>query len=285
MQIPTVHEALKWASSCLEEHQCEPKVAEILLLHLLEWSKTDLLFQLRQQLPAEKWELFQQQIKQHAETKIPVQHLTGLEEFYGRTFYVNKDVLIPRPETEELIQDVINTVDNANHLTCVDIGTGSGIIAVTLAKEWERQQLKMLAVDLSPDALTVAKKNAAKHEAEVDFYQGSFLEPLIDCGQKVDIIVSNPPYIAYEEAEKLSDTVKHFDPEMALFAENDGLAAYQQILQQAPSVLKPNGMIFFEIGYTQGEAVTTIAKQYYPQSTVKVIQDINKKDRIVQIVT
>ncbi|WP_194842226.1 peptide chain release factor N(5)-glutamine methyltransferase [Gracilibacillus salitolerans] len=281
MQITTVYEALEWASSFLQKHNCEPKVAEILLLHELDWTKTDLLIQLRDPIASEKLEHFQQKVEQHAKTKIPVQHLTGVEAFYGHSFHVNQHVLIPRPETEELVQRVTEVVDKAN-VTCVDVGTGSGVIAVSLAKEWEHRQVEMLATDLSEDALKVAGKNAAKHEAKIDFYQGNFLEPLIEQGKRVDIIVSNPPYIAYEEADSLSETVKNFDPDMALFADEHGLAAYQQIIHQASQVLKRHGMIFFEIGHMQAEAVTKLIKQQFPESKVTVFQDINGKDRIVR---
>nr|WP_238343507.1 peptide chain release factor N(5)-glutamine methyltransferase [Gracilibacillus saliphilus] len=282
MQISTVHGALEWASSFLQKHNCEPKVAEILLLHIMDWSKTDLIIHLRDSIAEGKLAEFQQKVEQHAETKIPVQHLTGIEAFYGRIFHVNKHVLIPRPETEELVQQVIEAVDKTN-ITCVDIGTGSGVIAISLAKEWEHnRQIEMLATDLSEEALKVAKKNADKHEAKVDFYHGSFLEPIITQGKKVDLIVSNPPYIAYGEAEGLSETVKHFDPEMALFADHNGLAAYQQIIHQAGRVLNKQGMIFFEIGHKQAEVVNQLIKQQFPNSEVTIFQDINGKDRIVR---
>ncbi|WP_175495467.1 peptide chain release factor N(5)-glutamine methyltransferase [Gracilibacillus orientalis] len=283
MQTNTVHGALKWASSFLQKHNCESKVAEILLLHILDWSKTDMLIYLQEPIASEKLAYFQQKIEQHAETKIPVQHLTGVEDFYGRTFHVNQHVLIPRPETEELVQCVTEAVDKSD-FTCVDIGTGSGIIAVCLAKEWESRQVEMLATDLSDDALRVAEKNAEKHQAKINFYQGNFLAPLINEGKKVDIIVSNPPYISYEEADSLSETVKHYDPEMALFAENNGLAAYYEIIHQADQVLNRHGMLFFEIGHTQAEAVSKLIKQQFPESKVTALQDINGQDRIVRVI-
>lgn len=284
MQITTVHEALKWASSFIQKHNCEPKVAEILLLHIMEWSKTDLLVHLREPMAKEKWKNYQQLIEQHAETKIPVQHVTGVEVFNGRHFIVNNHVLIPRPETEELIQRVTETVDKSD-FTCVDVGTGSGVIAISLAKEWENRRVTMLATDLSKEALKVAKKNTEKHKATVTYYHGNFLDPLMDQGKKVDIIVSNPPYIAYEEADSLSETVKSFDPEMALFADQHGLAAYQQIIDQATKVLHKNGMIFFEIGHTQAEAVTKLIQDQFPDSSISLFQDINGKDRIIRALT
>src|SRR5699024_8869204 len=162
-------------------------------------------------------------------------HLTGVEEFYGRTFQVNCHVLIPRPETEELVQLVLEKVKPAS-FTCVDVGTGSGVIAITLAKEWEDKDAHIIATDLSEEALEVAKQNAYDHRVEIEFNQGNFLKPLIEHGKKVDIIVSNPPYIAYEEKNQLAETVRNFDPELALFAHKQGLSAYEQIIKQSPYV-------------------------------------------------
>ncbi|UOQ87472.1 peptide chain release factor N(5)-glutamine methyltransferase [Gracilibacillus salinarum] len=279
MTSKTIHEALTWASSFLEAHQCEPKVAEILLLHELNWTKTDLLLGLRDSLPAEKWQSFSKNVSTHAETKVPVQHLTGVENFYGRSFRVNQHVLIPRPETEELVQYVLGHMNNAVQ-SGVDIGTGSGVIAITLAKE-SRSPIEMLAIDLSDQALQMARRNADEQQAAITFYQGSFLTPLVTEGKKVDMIVSNPPYIAYEEADSLNETVRLFDPELALFAKENGLYAYQQIISQAPHVLTEGGPLFFEIGHTQGDAVSAMIKDQFPAYQTSVIQDINGKDRIV----
>ncbi|WP_058308712.1 peptide chain release factor N(5)-glutamine methyltransferase [Gracilibacillus massiliensis] len=277
MTPQTIHEALNWASSFLEEHDTEAKIAEILLLHELKWTKTELISNLRENIDPSILKQYQSKIEQLATTKVPIQHLTGVEEFYGRSFHVNKHVLIPRPETEELIHHLLTTVKK-QPVSCVDVGTGSGVIAVSLAKEWQKE---VIATDLSPEALQVARKNAKKHQADILFYQGDFLNPLIEREKKVDMIVSNPPYIAYQEADSLSDTVKNFDPEMALFAEENGLGAYQSIIEQAPLVLNKQGVLAFEIGHSQGKAVTSIIKKTFPNSDVNVIQDINQKDRIV----
>ncbi|SHM62631.1 peptide chain release factor N(5)-glutamine methyltransferase [Gracilibacillus kekensis] len=280
MTPQTIHEALYWASSFLEEHGTEAKVAEILLLHELKWTKTDLISNLREYLDPSTLKQYQKKIEQLATTKVPIQHLTGVEEFYGRSFHVNPHVLIPRPETEELIHYLLTNVKK-KELSCVDVGTGSGVIAISLAKEWQNSVIEVLATDISTEALQVARKNAEKHQADIHFYHGNFLTPLIEQGKKVDMIVSNPPYIAYEEKDSLSETVKNFDPEMALFAEENGLAAYQSIIEQAPFVLNEKGILAFEIGHRQGKAVTSIIKRTFPNSEVDVIQDINQKDRIV----
>ena len=273
-----IYEAQQWASSFLREHDAEEKVAEILLLDYLDMSKTEYLIRMREELPAEIEEKFKQSIQKHIETGIPVQHLTGKEYFYGREFKVNADVLVPRPETEEVVLQALNHVPNDARI-CVDVGTGSGVIAVTMKSE--KPNLKVYATDISENALQIAKENAQVNGADIEWMQGNFLQPLMEQGVKVDVIISNPPYIAREEETSLSKTVSNFDPHLALFADNDGLAAYEVIVKQAKDVLNPGGMIVFEIGYQQAEAVSNLIHKQFPHSTIRVFQDINGKDRTV----
>ncbi len=276
------YEVLRRASLFLAEHNREENVASILLQHYLGMSRAAFFAGMRDPVPETIAQQFATAVKAHAETGIPVQHLTGYEIFYGRRFHVNEHVLIPRPETEELVQHVIQFVQQCNtdkSLTIADIGTGSGIIACTLALELKNATI--YATDISEDALTVAEKNANELHANVTFLQGDFLQPLLQQNIKADIIVSNPPYIARSETSMMSDTVIQFDPELALFAEENGLAAYRKIIGMLPKVIKRNAMVAFEIGYQQGEVVKRLLKAQLPQSTVQVHQDINQKNRIV----
>ncbi|KAB8127174.1 peptide chain release factor N(5)-glutamine methyltransferase [Gracilibacillus oryzae] len=283
MTATTIYEALKWASSFLENASREPKVAEILIKHELSMTQAQLISSLRENMASHTFRSYKAKIELHAQTGIPVQHLTGEETFFDRTFQVNADVLIPRPETEELVDHAIQTVKKKDwtDLTCVDVGTGSGIIAITLALELGDTVEKMYATDISDSALMIAKKNAGILNAPVDFFQGNFLSPLIDQGIKADILVSNPPYIDRGEIGQMADTVKNFDPELALFAENKGLLAYETILEQAKAILTEEAVILFEIGYQQGEAVTDIIHSTFSKSNVQVLKDINGKDRVV----
>ncbi|WP_040513680.1 peptide chain release factor N(5)-glutamine methyltransferase, partial [Gracilibacillus halophilus] len=279
-QVVTVQEALQWASSFLNKANREEKVAEILLLHELNLSKAQLLTRLRETINPEVWHTFQQNIKEHAQTGKPVQHFTGLEVFYDRLYHVNEHVLIPRPETEELVDYIVKHWHGSKqHQRIVDVGTGSGIIAITLAKE--REDIEVIATDISEQALQVAQKNADRHQADVTWQVGNFLQPLIEREQTVDLIVSNPPYIDRKEMKHLADTVKDFDPGLALFAENHGLSAYETIIQQSKHVLAPNGDIVFEIGDEQAEAVTKLIKKAYPNHTVECHQDMNGRDRML----
>lgn len=276
------YEVLQGASLFLKKHHCEPMIAEILLRHHLSLTRSQFFARMHEQIPSRIVEQFQAQINQHVQTGIPVQHLTGYETFYGRDFHVDKHVLIPRPETEELVQHVIKQAkENAfkNPVTIVDVGTGSGIIAITLALEL--QDANVYATDISLEALAVAKQNATKHSANVTFLAGDFLQPVIDSLLDVDIIVSNPPYIAFDEKSQLSRTVAHFDPDVALFAKKNGLYAYESIVQQANKIALNKTELIFEIGHTQGKAVQSIIHSHFPDAFVEITQDMNRKDRIV----
>ncbi|UJL45996.1 peptide chain release factor N(5)-glutamine methyltransferase [Virgibacillus sp. NKC19-16] len=276
------YEVLNRASLFLEKHNRETKVAEILLQHHLHVSRSKFFTMMQELIPQAVIETFQADIHKHALTGVPVQHLTGQESFYGRPFSINENVLIPRPETEELVQHVINLAGQKDKQSViVDIGTGSGIIAITLALEVP--DATVYATDISKEALEIASQNANQLDAEVTFLHGDFLQPLIDQHIQADIIVSNPPYIAKRDAANLSDTVKNFDPGLALFADENGLAAYKKIIEQSQQVIKKHGYLAFEIGYQQSASVSALMKKAFPAAEVQTIQDINKKDRIITV--
>ncbi len=203
---------------------------------------------------------------------IPVQYIIGNVDFYGYEFKVNKNVLIPRFETEGLVEIVLKYIDRDKKI--VDIGTGSGCIAITIKKEIN---CEVHAVDISKKALKIAKINAFNNNAEIKFIKGNMLEPLTE---KYDVIVSNPPYIAYdEEIEKI---VKNNEPSLALYAPDDGLYYYEQIIKNSKKVLNKNGMIFFEIGYKQAKNIKEFALKYL-DCEVEMKQDLSQKDRYIII--
>src|SRR5699024_8306346 len=275
---------LSWAFSFLKEHGREEQVAEILLQHYLAVDRSTFYLHMREQVPLDVWQAFKLDIEKHAQTGVPVQHLVGHEYFFGRKFHVNEQVLIPRMETEELVLYVMNQVKqqtNMEDITIVDVGTGSGVIAVPLAKELTDVQIYARAI--SENALQIAREHARRHQANVSFLQGNFLQPIIDQKLEPNVIVANPPYISKEEAASLIDTVKDYDPALALFADEEGLAAYKEILQQIERHLFTVNHIFFEIGYEQKAAITKLASIYFPESTITCLQDINGNDRIIAI--
>ncbi|MBT2570899.1 peptide chain release factor N(5)-glutamine methyltransferase [Planococcus sp. ISL-110] len=282
-KLKYVYEALKRASSYLEENGREEGAARILLQHELGLSYSGLISSMRDTISEQQFEKFWKNVEQHAKG-IPVQHLTGSEEFYGRNFLVNPDVLIPRPETEELIEETLGLINRyltKKELAIADIGTGSGIIAITM--KCELPDAQVVATDISQPALETATRNAERLNAEIDFRLGDLSEPIRD--GKWDVILSNPPYIAHAEAPGLSDSVRDFEPHSALFAEKEGLALYEKMAMQLPELLNKPGIIGFEIGYQQGPAVEKMLKDAFPDSLVYSKKDINKNDRMVFAIT
>jgi len=209
----------------------------------------------------------------------PLNYVLGYSYFYGYKMLVNKDVLIPRYETEELVGLILSKYDEfypKQKVTVCDIGTGSGAIAIALKKE--ENNFNMYASDISPEAIEVAKKNAEINDAKIEFFVGDMLKPLKEKNIKLDILVSNPPYIPSEEI--MEKSVVDYEPHVALFGGDDGLKFYRMILKSAQDVLKEHGMIFFEIGYNQKEAMMTLAKEYFKDAYFECFKDINKKDRM-----
>jgi release factor glutamine methyltransferase len=213
----------------------------------------------------------------------PIQHILGYSYFYGYRMIVNNKVLIPRPETEELVCYVLQEYDRQfakQPVDVVDVGTGSGAIAIALAKE--EPLMKMYATDISEEALSVAGENARNLQASVEFMAGDMLQPLIEKNLKFDILVSNPPYIP--DTEYVEPIVKDNEPSIALFGGKYGLYFYDLILSNAHKVLKPKNILAFEHSYSQKKEMLAMAGKYFPNGEARVIQDMNGKDRILIIV-
>ena len=208
----------------------------------------------------------------------PVQYIVGNVDFYGYNFLVNKKVLIPRFETEELIEKTIHYIHEyftLSNLDIIDLGTGSGCIAITLSKELS---CNVDAVDISKEALEVARENNNRNDASVNFIEGDMLTNI---HKKYDVIISNPPYISYDE--EIMNVVKNNEPHLALYAENNGLYFYEKIIRQSVGCLKKKNLIAFEIGFTQEKQIVNLAKKYFPKGKVWVEKDLQDKDRFVFI--
>ncbi|HEY4553464.1 MAG TPA: peptide chain release factor N(5)-glutamine methyltransferase [Bacillaceae bacterium] len=283
MEQVKVYEALRWASSFLQEQGRDENAGELLLRHVLGMGRAQLLAEQRMILAEEDWIRFSAAVKEHGAGK-PVQHIMGYEEFFGRRFAVNEHVLIPRPETEELVAAVLERLDShfekdGSGLRAADIGTGSGAIAITL--KLEQPELFVAASDISSDALEMAKENACTLGADVDFRHGDLLDPFKMNGETWDIILSNPPYIPDGEEKELSVVVKGHEPRGALFGGEDGLDFYRRFAKELPGIVSERSLIGFEIGAGQGEAVAELMREAFPDSTTEILLDINGKDRIV----
>lgn len=206
----------------------------------------------------------------------PVQYIVGNVSFYGNIIDVDKRVLIPRFETEELVENTIKYIKKYNYNSIVDIGTGSGCIAITIKKIFPSMLVD--AVDISKDALALAQSNSIKNDTLINFYEGNLLNPL---NKKYDIIISNPPYIAYDE--EIMDIVKNNEPHLALYADNNGLYYYEEILKNVYNYINKNGLIAFEIGYNQAEKIKQIVQKYLNNYNIEIKKDMTGKDRMVFI--
>ena len=228
---------------------------------------------LKKYLDKDKLEEGLEQLKQG----IPVQYIVGNVNFYGNTINVNKNVLIPRFETELLVDKTIKYIKNnfKHHVDILDTATGSGCIAITLKKEIDST---VDASDISESALKVAKENALNNKVDINFINSDMLTNIT---KKYDIIISNPPYLTKED--DIMDIVKNNEPEIALYAKDNGLYYYDVILKNIKNNLKDKYLIAFEIGYTQGEAIKNLALKYLDNINVKIEKDYSNKDRFVFI--
>lgn len=209
----------------------------------------------------------------------PVQYIVGNVDFYGYKINVNKNVLIPRFETEELVFKTINLIKKIlnENIKVLDIGTGSGCISIALKKEIPG--LDITAVDISEDALVVAKNNALENNCEINFIKSDLFNNIDD---KYDLIISNPPYISYDE--QIMDIVKKNEPHLALYAKNNGLYFYEEIIKNSSNYLNDKNIIAFEIGYLQANEIKKMAHKYYPNANIIIEKDIQEKDRFVFII-
>lgn len=210
----------------------------------------------------------------------PVQYIVGDVDFYGYIIEVNKSVLIPRRETEELVEKTlfyIKKLFSNSNLDIIDIGTGSGCISIAIKKNLPKAQLT--AIDISKEALKVAQKNAIKNNVNINFIQSDLF---INVNNQYDVIISNPPYI--REDEKIMDIVKNNEPHLALYAKDNGLYFYKEILKESRKYLKEKSIIAFEIGEEQGQDIIKIAESYFPTANIILEQDLQHLDRFIFII-
>lgn len=215
-------------------------------------------------------------------SKEPLQHILGYAEFYDLRFLVDKNVLIPRPETEELVRVCIEQCLPNKSIKILDIGTGSGCIAITLKKNLPNAEI--LATDISEDALQIAKQNALQNNADIKFLNHDILNSKLEIqNDKFDIIISNPPYITLLEKSSIQSNVLDFEPHVALFVPNeDALIFYKNILEFAANNLAIDGKIFFEINEMKASEILTMAKQFHYKNAT-IIKDMQGKSRIAYL--
>ena len=228
---------------------------------------------LKKYLPKEKLDEGLKKLKQGK----PVQYIVGSVNFYGNTLKVNENVLIPRFETETLVEKTINYSKTylKEPLKILDIGTGSGAIAITLKKKLNSS---VDALDISREALKIAKENANENNVNINFIHSNMLEKVKN---KYDIIISNPPYISYDEI--VEDIVKNNEPHIALYADNNGIEFYEKILKEVSNYINKPGIIAFEIGMNQGKMIKRLVTDYIKTDKIKIEKDLTGKDRYIFI--
>lgn len=269
-------QAITKACLLLRRQAKEESLARFLLMYMLDEMR-EFNENLALELTEEDEQKYFQLINKHIKDDTPLSHLVGFEYFYDRKFKVTSDVLSPRMETEELVYKVIDYIrkNNLTNIKILDLCTGSGIIGITLKKELEEFDVKILASDISSRALTVAKENASSLEADISFVESDLFSNIQD---KFDIIVSNPPYIAHDDKKTIKENVLNYDPHLALFADEEGMYFYRNIIEKSRPYLNEKGIMFFEIGYDQKEKIITLGENNKFETVI--YKDINGRDRI-----
>lgn len=277
----TILEFKRYFKSELSELYTEAESAQLYSIFLYEKTGFDRFQQRRfahqELLISDEEEL--KEITSELKTGKPYQQILGYTEFYGLRFFVDENVLIPRPETEELMEIAINKLRVASYelrgLKFLDIGTGSGIIPITLKKHFKNAEIS--AMDISEKALEIAKKNADFHKKEINFIQKDYLNT--ELTEKYDIIISNPPYIGIDENIEIEDSVKGFEPNIALFSPtSDALIFYRKIAKDAEQFLNENGMIFLEVNQKLGKETLELFQNF---SESQLIKDLSGNDRFI----
>ena len=254
---------------------------KLALEQVLNLSKPELLLNKEKELTPKEYQKYKKILKK-LNKGLPIQYITHKAYFYNKEYYVNKNTLIPRPETEYLVEETHNLIKKhlkTGEINILDIGTVSGVIAITL-KELNKNY-NITATDISKKTLKIAKKNAKKHNQEINFVNTNLYQGI---NKKFDCIISNPPYIE-ENSKNIEKIVKENEPKLALFGGTDGLDYYKQIIKNIKQIIKQNHIIAFEIGENQGNKLKQIIKQELPKDKIIIKQDYNNHDRYIYVIS
>lgn len=264
----------------IKEKNLDTSIINLLLEDVLGLSHQEILIKNIQDINLEQESRFFFLLDEYLKNERPLQYILGYTYFYKRKFIVNSNVLIPRFETEELVYKALKVIKENNYKSVVDIGSGSGNISISIKKE--NEPLNVIGLDISKEALEVSRLNAKNLEADVKYFESNLLSYLIDNKLKVDLIVSNPPYIDKDD-EEVDEIVRNNEPHLALFALDNGLYNYKKIIDDSIKILNTKGAILFEIGYKQGQILKEYILNNYNYFDVEVIKDIDQKDRILYL--
>ncbi len=283
--VVSIREVLRDAVSRIEKIGAQTPLldAEVLLCTVLSVDRLYLVINGEKKLTEEQFIKYQRYVEKRT-VGVPVQYIVGNQEFMGMDFYVEEGVLIPRPDTEILVEAVlewINEKTDKSRITIIaDIGTGSGAIALSLAKMAEKS--KVYAVDISSKALKVAKLNSDTHGLNsVIFLEGNLLEPLKEAQIELDVLVSNPPYIPKKDITELQVEVACYEPLLALDGGEDGLYFYRKLVDEGWVLLRNGGIIAFEVGHDQAEGVERLLFENKHYKNIKRIKDLAGIERVI----
>ncbi|QVI35642.1 protein-(glutamine-N5) methyltransferase, release factor-specific [Lacticaseibacillus chiayiensis] len=271
----TYAEALKWASLLLREHQVDPDGARYVLMTRANWTPSQLILHRQDVMPDASWQQFQADVTRLIKFE-PAQYITGVAPFFGAMFKVTPAVLIPRFETEELVDWVAKEQTAARN--GLDLGTGSGAIGITLARQLP--DVAMTLSDVSEAALTVAKQNAQSQHVQVQFVTSDLFSHLPG---RFDFVVTNLPYIAPGETPVMDQSTLRYEPKLALFADHHGLALFERFIVALPAHLNDEGAAYLEFGYRQQPALQKLFAEKVPQAQVSFRQDMAGHPRMAKL--
>jgi release factor glutamine methyltransferase len=258
--------------------------AELLLSHILKKNRAWIFTHMHDGFDREYSKLFQELIGRRAQRE-PLQYILGRQEFWGLDFTVTRDVLIPRPETELVVEAAIDSLKGKSGPAIIDLCTGTGCIAISLANEYK--SARVFATDKSALALRIARENARMHEASerLRLLEGDLFQPLeeLDLRSRVDVITANPPYIPSKDLPSLQSEVKDYEPEMALIAGPEGTEIHQRIIREAPLFLKPGGALIMEMGIGQAGRLVAMAEETGAYTKPEILKDLAGIDRVIKI--
>ena len=273
-----IYEALHQASIFLSQHEKDPQLAQAIFLQWKDWTLTELVSRMNTHLTSDEHITFQQILNRFVADE-PLAYILGRSYFKDQCFKVNPHTLIPREETEGILDLLIEHRSKEQVQRLIDIGTGTGILAICAAQYYPAAEV--IGTDISEGALEVARENAAEHQVAIRWIESDVWDQVPS--KRYDVILSNPPYISEDEQSVMDASVLKYEPTKALFAESNGLAIYQRIASGLHSYIASEGIAILEIGYRQGESVRAIFQEACPTAEVSVHQDFNQLDRYVVV--
>ena len=275
----TYRELIANAKKKIELVELENRAIYEFLMDILKCDRTKLIMIEEEIVSEEVLDKFSEMLADYIFDYKPIEYILGYTYFCGNKIYVNENTLIPRNETEEVVEEAINVIKEHGINKVLDLASGSGAIAISVKNVLPCIEVK--GSDISNEALKVARENAKSVGVNVEFIESDVLGEFIKNGEKFDMIISNPPYVSFDYI--LPNKIIEHEPKLALYAKDNGLFYYRKIMEDCKKVLNPKGVIVFEIGYDQGEAIENLAQEILVDYTIEVKKDIANNDRIVVI--